>query len=78
MASFGGRLSKDQRKDGCWQWFVCGEQGRAFATAIIRHLSPRRIEQINRVFLWRPSLSMPSHYKPILSLVKKDADATDS
>lgn len=78
MASFGGRLSKDKREDGCWQWFVCGEQGRAFGMAIMRHLSPRRIEQINRKFLWRPSVAMPSHYKPILSVVKKVADATDS
>lgn len=74
QVSFGGRIGGPS-KDGCFHWYVCGEQGRAFFAAIAKHLSPRRIEQISKKFIGQPKLGMPSRYKPILKLVKDGTDA---
>lgn len=57
VAAFGGRISLDRKatrrpnERPCHQWWVCGEQGRAFVAAIYPHLSPRRKAQIDKTFI---------------------------
>lgn len=52
---FGGAITVSYKANGnrktCWQWWICGDDGRAFIKAIYPYLSPRRQLQINSVFI---------------------------
>ncbi len=49
--NFGGTVGCKRKKDGCWQWWVCGQNGRDFVKAILPYLSPRRLAQIDAIFI---------------------------
>lgn len=52
--NFGGSLNvrpAKGRQSACWQWTICGDQGRAFVALIYPHVSPRRQLQIENRFI---------------------------
>lgn len=57
LLTFGGHIgqrpSSRSRPNSqpIWQWHICGEQGRLFIELIYPHLSPRRREQIDKIFI---------------------------
>lgn len=57
IQTFGGSLGNKPRdgdeknKRPCYQWHVCGAQGRMFVALILPHLSPRRRAQIETKFI---------------------------
>lgn len=56
MAIFGGNIGQNPQKgrvtqQPCWQWAICGDQGRMFVELIYPHLSPKRQRQIDEKFV---------------------------
>ena len=84
LNTFGGSIGTKPRegkgkRQPCWQWFICGEQGRLFVELIYPHLSPRRRKQIDDKFIThekrvRMRASIKEAYKELTKLRGRNED----